>query len=214
MRITGGRLCGRRLGVPPGARTRPTSDRVREGLFASLADLRGAVVLDPYAGGGSLGIEALSRDAAQVVFVERSARARMTLRSNLRALELTPRARVLGGDACAAMRRLGAGRGRSAVGGAGADFDLVLLDPPYAGDEAWRALRALRDSAILAPGARIVVERGRDAALCPPVEGFVRRGERRYGGTRVLLYAAQPEAAEPPTPTSTSRRGAAGEEDR
>ena len=103
MRVIAGTLGGRRLKAPPGRGTRPTSDRVREALFAMLGDLDGARVLDLFAGTGALGIEALSRGAASAVFVERDARAAAVLRANLtdararlRACRSAPRRRAPG----------------------------------------------------------------------------------------------------------------------
>ncbi|TMA33838.1 MAG: 16S rRNA (guanine(966)-N(2))-methyltransferase RsmD [Deltaproteobacteria bacterium] len=121
MRVTGGRLGGRRLVAPPSG-VRPTADRVREALFARLSDLDGVCVLDLYAGTGALGIEALSRGAEHAVFVERSNASLSALRRNLRTLELDDLARVVRGDVRGALRRLA---------GEGMRFDLVLADPPY-----------------------------------------------------------------------------------
>jgi len=174
LRVTGGRLGGRRIRVPPTPGVRPTADRVREALFARLGDLEGAHVLDLYAGSGALGIEALSRGAASAVFVERSAPVRAVLRANLASLGLDDVAEVAGGDVAAALRRL-ARDGRR--------FELVLLDPPYQeAQEAPRALRALATSGILAAGALVVAETSRRAAL-PPIEGLEPLDERRYGDT-------------------------------
>src|SRR5690606_7654715 len=100
MRVIAGRWGGRRLRVPS-AGVRPTADRVREALFASLGDLAGARVLDLFAGSGALGIEALSRGAAAAVFVERSAAAAAVVRANLEALGAGEAARVLRGEAAA-----------------------------------------------------------------------------------------------------------------
>ena len=120
LRVTGGRLGGRRLRAPTRG-ARPTSDRVREALFARLGDLRGTTVLDLYAGSGVLGVEAASRGAGCIVFVERAAGCLATLRANLRAVGLDDSCRVLRADVPDAVRRLGR---------LGARFDLVLLDPP------------------------------------------------------------------------------------
>ena len=149
MRVTGGALGGRRLRAPARGPVRPTADRVREALFARLGGLAGARVLDLYAGSGALGIEALSRGAVSAHFVERAAPVLQVLRANLEALALAQAARVLRGDACSVVRRLARD---------GTQFDLVLVDPPYASSEASRALRALAESGILAPGAVVVVE--------------------------------------------------------
>src|SRR5262245_37711296 len=97
MRVIAGELGGRRLQAPRGRTTRPTSDRVREALFAMLGELRGARVLDLFAGSGALGIEALSRGAERTVFVERDAAALGALSANLDSLGL--------GDRCVEVRR-------------------------------------------------------------------------------------------------------------
>lgn len=153
---------------------------MREALFARLGDLEGARVLDLYAGSGALGIEALSRGADRACFVERSARALAVLRANLEQLGLGGRAELRAGDAVRVLRRLG----RESL-----CFDLVLLDPPYAGDEAPRALRALRETGVLAPDATLVLERSRRHPV-PRVEGFEIRDERRYGDTVITRLAA------------------------
>jgi len=121
-RVIAGVAGGRRLTVPPSG-VRPTGDRAREGLFNSLGtllDLDGAVVLDLYAGSGALGLEALSRGAAEVVFVESGPRVLPVLRTNLAAVGL-PGGRVVAGSVPTVV-----------AGPAPARFDLVLADPPYA----------------------------------------------------------------------------------
>jgi 16S rRNA (guanine(966)-N(2))-methyltransferase RsmD len=161
---------------------RPTSDRVREALFARLGDLSGMAVLDLYAGTGALGVEAISRGADAVVYVERAPRCLAALRANLEALGIEAVSRVIADDAPRALRRLG----RS-----GERFDLLLLDPPYAGDELRRALEAVSESGVLAEGAMVVVEHGKRHAL-PGVAGLVVRDARRYGDTLITrLTAAQ-----------------------
>lgn len=187
MRVIAGRLRGRRLVDAPRSGVRPTSDRVRESLFAWLGDIEGASVLDAYAGTGALGIEALSRGARRAVFVERSQAALSVLRRNLRGLGLggSPEAvRVLRGDAVRAVRRLGR---------AGERFDLVLLDPPYASGELPRILTALVKTGVLADAAEVVVEASRRHPL-PPVGGLALQATRRYGDTQVGRYAPVPGA--------------------
>ena len=119
MRLTGGALGGRRLVAPPGERTRPTSDRVREALFAILGPLDGADVLDLFAGSGALGLEALSRGATEATFVDAAPAALVAVRRNLEALDL--RAEVRRADARAFLRNAQS-RGRS--------YDLMLWIPP------------------------------------------------------------------------------------
>ncbi len=179
MRITGGNWAGRRLGVPR-RDVRPTSDRVRESLFAVLGDLSGSAVLDLCAGSGALGIEALSRGAASAVFVDRAVASVAQVRSNLEALEASEDAKVLKSDAVAAVQRLG----RS-----GERFDLILLDPPYAGDVAGRALSEIAEAEILTLDGEVVVESDRRH---PPGEfaGLRQTQERRYGDTLVTFYVS------------------------
>jgi 16S rRNA (guanine966-N2)-methyltransferase len=123
MRIIAGALRSRRIEAPAGLATRPTSDRLRETLFNVLAPrIADAVFLDLYAGSGAVGIEALSRGARQVVFVERAQPALKVLRANLQALQLTAGFRVQAESASAFLRGPRSG---------GAAFDVIFLDPPY-----------------------------------------------------------------------------------
>jgi len=179
LRVTGGRLGGRRLRSPSGG-LRPTSDRVREALFARLGELSGMAVLDLYAGTGALGAEAISRGAGAVVYVERAPRCLAALRANLQALGIEAISRVIADDAARAVRRLGR---------RGERFDLLLLDPPYASDEVRRALEAVSDSGVLAEGAMVVVEHGKRHAL-PAVAGLVVLDARRYGDTVITRLTA------------------------
>jgi 16S rRNA (guanine966-N2)-methyltransferase len=181
LRVTGGRLGGRRLRAPARG-VRPTADRVREAVFARLGDLEGAAVLDLYAGSGALGVEAASRGAASVVFVERAPATLAVLRANLDTLGLGD-ARVIAADAARAVADLGR---------EGRRFDLVLLDPPWASDEAPRALAALVAAGVLRPHALVVVEHGRRHSL-PVVRGLAVLDERRYGET--LVTRLVPDAA-------------------
>lgn len=180
VRVTGGRLRGRRLRAPTRG-TRPTSDRVRESLFTRLGDLGGTAVLDLYAGTGVLGVEAASRGASTLVFVERAPHCAAVLKDNLRRLGLEMCSRVLVEDAAHAVRGLGRRGDR---------FDLVLLDPPYASDELPRVLEALVGSGVLAPGATLVVEHHR-RHLVPIVAGLVALDAREYGDTVVTRLVAE-----------------------
>jgi 16S rRNA (guanine966-N2)-methyltransferase len=180
MRVIAGRLGGRRLKAPPGRRTRPTSDRVREALFAMLGDLGGERALDLFAGSGALGIEALSRGAAHAVFVERDALAVKVLRENLASLELSSEAaEVRRGEA---LRALQSARERKET------YDLLFIDPPYdQASDLGSELSALL-APVLAPGARIVVESDRRAplALSAPIGR-----QRRYGDTLITIHEDQ-----------------------
>ena len=184
--MTGGALGGRRLFAPVGRSVRPTTDRVREALFARLGALDGARVLDLFAGTGALGIEALSRGAGEAVFVERARSSLQALARNLQALELQDRTRILRSDASAALAALGRRSER---------FDLVLLDPPYGPEEPSGALRALVAAGVLAPAATVVAERARRHPL-GPVAGLVLVDERGYGDT-VVSRLRPASAADP-----------------
>ncbi len=182
MRIISGRLGGRDLGsVPRGVR--PTSDRVRESLFSVLGPVDGLRVLDLFAGTGALGLEALSRGASRVLFVDRSRQVVRELRRRLARLGLadSDAIDVFAADARTAVRRL-AGRHPQI-------FDLVFLDPPYAGEERESTLTELFSSRILSPRARVVVE-GPTGHPLPPLPGVCRTDERRYGDTLLTWLEA------------------------
>ena len=179
MRIVAGTLRGRPLVAPKGHPTRPTADRVRQAVFDVLThapwapDLEGARVVDLFAGAGGLGLEALSRGAAFVQFVERDPAAAGAIRANLAALRLEDGARVERRDATL----LGAC--------VGAPFDLAFLDPPYGKGLVDAALAQLTEGGWLATGAVAVAERGdRDPAPLA-VDGYETRAERAWGAARV-----------------------------
>ncbi len=177
MRVIAGELRGRRLRAPGGSAVRPTSDRVREAIFDilfSAGGVDGLLVADLFAGSGALGIEALSRGAASVTFVDRDPVALASIRDNLAAVGL-PDAEAAGDDTIV---RAEVG---SWVATTLARFDLVLCDPPYDYD-AWPDLVARL------PADMAVLESDRDIAL-PEGWGVLR--SRRYGGT--LVTVAHPE---------------------
>jgi 16S rRNA (guanine966-N2)-methyltransferase len=175
LRVIAGRYGGRRLQAPPGAATRPTSDRVREALFSILGPrVEGAAVLDLFAGSGALGLEALSRGAASVTFVDSAPAALRALRANLEALGTD--AEVVRADALRWLRSASSG---------GRQYSLVFLDPPYRRAEALGA--ALSDAlpAVLGPDALLVAESDRRAPLeltIPTTD------ERRYGDTLIRFH--------------------------
>ncbi|HEY3971163.1 MAG TPA: 16S rRNA (guanine(966)-N(2))-methyltransferase RsmD [Solirubrobacteraceae bacterium] len=180
MRVIAGHLGGRRLRAPRGRMTRPTSDRVREALFSMLGPIDGTSVLDLFAGTGALGIEALSRGAAKALFVEREGTAVAALRGNLAGLGLAEsQVQVMVGDALAALR---------SAREAGETYDLVFVDPPYGQlREFERELSALLP-AVLASGARVVVESDRRAPAELPL-AVARR--KRYGDTTITIHSTE-----------------------
>jgi 16S rRNA (guanine(966)-N(2))-methyltransferase RsmD len=165
-------------------RTRPTADRIRVTLFDVLGPaIAGMRVLDLYAGTGAVGIEALSRGAARVVFVERDPAAVRALRQNLSALGASrAAARVMTGDVLRALPEVAAQE---------APFDLVFVDPPYASSLAARTLAALTSARVCGSGAEIVVQHSTRSAL-PPVEGLVEhRRSRRIGDTALTFLRTE-----------------------
>jgi 16S rRNA (guanine966-N2)-methyltransferase len=180
MRVIAGRYGGRRLTAPKGRTTRPTSDRVREALFAMLdEDIHGARVLDLFAGTGALGIEAISRGAQKVVFVERARSAIRALEANVAVLGLTAeQAEIRREDAEAALRRAREGE---------ETYDLVLVDPPYVRASELGPRLTARLEGLLAPGARVVVESDRRAPLELGL-GLECEKERRYGDTVIAIH--------------------------
>ncbi|MBD0291076.1 MAG: 16S rRNA (guanine(966)-N(2))-methyltransferase RsmD [Thermoleophilia bacterium] len=178
MRIIAGSRKGARIAAPRGDATRPTGDRAREAAFNLIGPLEGASVLDLFAGSGAMGLEALSRGAGHVVFVERERAAADTIERNLDTLRLTG-ATVLRSDALRAL---------SAEAAAGRRYDLVLVDPPY------RALSSLLPSlsaylpAVVAPEGLVVVES--DAREQPelPLPVYT---SRRYGSARITVFTGR-----------------------
>jgi 16S rRNA (guanine966-N2)-methyltransferase len=185
MRITGGVYRSRSLRAPRGDATRPTSDRVREALFAILGSqrtLEGCAVLDLYAGTGALGFEALSRGARAATFVESARAAIAVIHANAGALRLEARARVVP----VTVERCGDALGPEAP------FDLVFADPPYAMVESGAvtaALERLVGRGVLAEGGILVLEHGK-AAAPPSLAGLAIGEARRYGDTALAFYAA------------------------
>ncbi len=173
VRIIAGRWGGRVIAAPKGRATRPTTDRVREAWMSALApELPDARVLDLFAGSGALGLEALSRGAAHVTFVEKSGRAIDALKANLRALDAEAQADVVRADAETFVRRLGPG-----------EYDIALADPPYEGGAAARI--ATHFAAV--PFARwLWVEHGVRENL-PALAGA---RTRRYGDTALTSIPA------------------------
>ncbi|MDR8409093.1 RsmD family RNA methyltransferase [Nonomuraea sp. 3-1Str] len=196
-RIIAGSAGGRRLAVPPGRGTRPTSDRAREGILLtldSLGGVRGSRVMDLYAGSGAVGLEALSRGAEHALLVESDPRAVRAIRTNVRELGL-PGARVVADKVERFLSRPGgdvAGQGRGGEThtdpvGPVEPYDIMFADPPYAvsDEEVTRVLELLRDHGWLAEDAVVAFEReSRGKALVWP-EGYVEERVRRYGEASV-----------------------------
>lgn len=188
MRIVGGRHRGRPLQAPEGSDVRPTADRARESLFNILehgrfsadgiSPLRGAHVLDAFAGTGALGLEALSRGAARLVAMDNAADAIACIRANARALGELARVTLFQCDA--------ARPAPPPAGPAGTPCSLVFLDPPYKSGLGPAALAALAGAGWIAPGAICVLELDKaEHGLAP--EGFTILDERRYGKAKLVF---------------------------
>ena len=178
LRITGGEQRGRRFSLPRGSDLRPTSDRVRGAVFSILgADaVREARALDLYAGSGALGLEALSRGAASVDFVELNRRRCGYIREALAAMGLSERGKVHNGRVERIVETLDGGYG------------LVFADPPYALDDWERVMGALNRCGMLREDGTVVAEHRHGAA---PADGYGRlslRTRRRYGDTGISIY--------------------------
>jgi 16S rRNA (guanine966-N2)-methyltransferase len=170
MRIIAGEFRGRTLKAPPDRRSRPTADRVREAWFSILGSaVSGARVLDLFAGSGALGLEALSRGAAHVDFVEVSRASLTALRANVAALDVERRVRIHRGDALAFVADLARGA-----------YDLVLADPPYTTDAAGRLVARFRERPF---ASLLVVEHAARIELAGDET-------RRYGDTALTFCRA------------------------
>jgi 16S rRNA (guanine966-N2)-methyltransferase len=180
LRIIAGQFRRRRIAAPPTDRTRPITDRVRESLFGRLGErLEGASVLDCFAGGGTMGLEALSRGARHAVFIELAPLALRALRENIAALGVADRTNVLRADVLK-------GLPRAPLGEAG-PFEMVFFDPPYAmWDRSATAgrlagvIEKLAAEKLLAPGAVLVVRTDARSTIPQPA-GLTLVDRRRYG---------------------------------
>lgn len=186
MRVIAGSARGRTLHAPPaGAETRPTTDKVREALFNVLGPVEDCAVLDLFAGTGALGVEALSRGARSCVFVEASDKVASTIRRNVEDCRFEAQAKILARDVRRFLEK--------GPDSAGAPFDLVLMDPPYAHGHEQRAMEALVSSrGWLSEGATVVVERAtRDVFAWsePVLRAFGEPPyEKAYGDTTLVFW--------------------------
>ena len=177
MRIIAGRWKGRRLKAVRGRDVRPTSDRVRESWMGAIGQVvSGARVLDLFAGSGALGLEALSRGASSVVFVERSRGALATLRANVHLLDAMAQVTIVADDAIAFSEGL-----------AGGAYDLALADPPYGKGLATRLIEVFRKNGF---ASQLWVEHPTTDAM-PDLPGL---RQRRYGRTVISIVEATHDA--------------------
>lgn len=188
MRIIAGSARGVPLSAPPGLSTRPTADRVKEGLFSAIMPyLPGARVLDMFAGSGQLALEALSRGAASAVACDRDPRACAVIRRNAEKCRLDDPGRLT-------VLRSSFDRLHLLLPSA-TWFDLVFIDPPYGTGLAVSALVYLRQRGLLTPGALVAVES--DAKDAPAAQGYALQRTYRYGDIAVTLLRRDDSAVEP-----------------
>lgn len=182
MRVIAGTLKGRRLVAPRGTTTRPTADQVRIALMDILGPwLAGARLLDLFAGAGSVGLEALSRGAVHATFVERDPRALAALSANVRALAVESHVRLLKASVRQALTRLAQ---------AGANYDIVFLDPPYEVDVVPDTLAQIHAARIVRPEGLVVVQHLTKRPPPAEVPGLTRFRARRFGETTLTFFRA------------------------
>ncbi len=179
MRVIAGTHRGRRLRAPRGASTRPTSDRVREAIFAMIGDCTGWSVLDLFAGSGAMGIEALSRGARHTTFIDSDPRAAACIRANLDTLDLAASARIVAREWQTALRQ---------EAQRGARYDLCVIDPPYSLVAGISSSMSRGLAPILSEYATVILE-GPAEGPVPTMDGIrvIERSDRIYGSTRVSV---------------------------
>lgn len=177
MRVITGTARGRRLGELTGMDTRPTYDRVKEGMFNIIQfDIEGRRVLDLFGGTGQLGIECLSRGAAHCTFVDQRRDAVRLMKENLKTCEVEERGVVVQSDAIGYLSTVGE------------KYHLIFLDPPYDSGLLESALKKIASIDILADNGIIVCESRTEHPMPELPEPFVRSKDYRYGKSKVTLY--------------------------
>ncbi|WP_394355733.1 16S rRNA (guanine(966)-N(2))-methyltransferase RsmD [Caldicoprobacter guelmensis] len=179
LRIIAGRWKGRRLLAVKGMHTRPTSDRVKEAIFNILQRcIEGANVLDLFAGTGNLGLEALSRGCARVVFVEKDPRAVDVLNKNRASLGCTEQTAVIRDDVFHAIKRLSCQE----------RFDIIFADPPYGKGLETPLLNAIAENDVLCQDGVVILEHSSRDPQPDRVGNLVKLQDRRYGNTEISFY--------------------------
>jgi 16S rRNA (guanine(966)-N(2))-methyltransferase RsmD len=182
VRVIAGSAKGRSLYSVPGEGTRPITARVKAALFSIIGpDIRGASFLDLFAGTGAVGIEALSRGATQVVFIERAQKAALTVRRNLELTRLEQGAQVVHSDAFQYL----------AHAGPEVEFDYIYVAPPQYKDLWAKALYDLDERALLAPGGQVIIQIHPKEYTSPTLRNLTLVDERNYGSTMLQFYARQ-----------------------
>lgn len=187
MRVIGGSAKGQRLHSLPGESTRPTLDRIKESIFNMIQlYVLDAKVLDLFAGSGALGIEALSRGAAECCFVDGQRDSIQVISDNLAKTKLTAGSSVLSMDYQRAL---------TTFKGQGKTFDLIFLDPPYKKGLAGEALRLIEKEDLLSPRGLIIVEQDHRETLTTSEEQYLLWKEKKYGNTIIRILKKNPESS-------------------
>jgi 16S rRNA (guanine966-N2)-methyltransferase len=175
MRIIGGQVGGRRIILPKGCSLRPTTDRVKEALFNILQPIAGKVFLDIFAGSGSVGIEALSRGAARVVFIEKNAILTDAIRKSVETFGFRKRCKIL---------TMGVGHGIRELAAQGEQFDILFIDPPYEQGLIEKTLQYLEGGELLLSGAMVVIQHAAKETFLKTLSNrYVLTDQRKYGYT-------------------------------
>lgn len=180
IRIIGGEYKSRLIAMPKGVDIRPTQDKVREALFNILGNINDRKALELFAGTGAFGIEAISRGANSVTFVDNNFRCCKTIRANLESLGVNEsKYNIIKTNALSAVPMLAK---------ADEKFDIIFLDPPYYKELAKKCLININDYDIVSPIGLVIVEHFKKDALDVELERFVFVDERRYGDTLITIY--------------------------
>lgn len=177
IRITGGEARGRKIIVPPGLAIRPTSSKVRSALFDILSNqIIGASFLDLYAGTGAIGIEAISHGASRVYFVEQDHLHLKNLENNLKLCDFSDKSEMIPGPALDFLKRIKR------------PFDIIFVDPPYAGQEIEKMLISLKSGDMMSPNGRLIFEHQYKRILPKQIGEIRLKKQYRYGDTVLSLY--------------------------
>lgn len=179
MRIIGGEYRSRLIAMPKGVKIRPTQDKVRQAIFNILGDVTGKRCADLFAGTGAFGIEAISRGASGVTFVENSFQCARTIKSNLGSLKIPEsRYEIVRADALKALPGLAAG---------GKKYDIIFLDPPYYKDMAKKCLINIDSYDILAQFGSVIIEHFKKDVLPDDLNTLILYQQRKYGDTLISI---------------------------
>ena len=193
MRVITGTARGRKLKEPAGMETRPTTDRVKEGIFSSIQfEIEGRRILDLFGGTGQMGVEALSRGAAHCTFVDLRKEAVSIIRENLELTGFTDRSRVIQGDALAFLSRCRE------------TFDVIFLDPPYDSGLLEKSMELVTTIDIVSENGIIVCENGSSAGWPTVSPPYRLQKEYRYGKIKTALYRRMADDSVPPAEERTT----------